>query len=66
MLDDGQFVCVDCHYVTSKRSNWFKHRRKHLGMILSVGATSCEKRRFAYVTAELQIICASAPLFLAT
>ena len=33
MLEDGRFICVDCNYITSKRSNWFKHRRKHLGNV---------------------------------
>ena len=36
MLENGQYICVDCHYVTAKRSNWFKHRRKHLGKMFTV------------------------------
>jgi len=27
---DGMYVCIDCDHKTDKRSNWYKHRRKHL------------------------------------
>ncbi|XP_052810655.1 uncharacterized protein LOC128238602 [Mya arenaria] len=32
MDDDGLYTCVDCNHKTDKKSNWFKHRRKHLGI----------------------------------
>ncbi|XP_060597283.1 uncharacterized protein LOC132751166 isoform X2 [Ruditapes philippinarum] len=32
MDTDGMYFCVDCGHKTENRGNWFKHRRKHLGI----------------------------------
>ncbi|XP_053397830.1 uncharacterized protein LOC123552342 isoform X2 [Mercenaria mercenaria] len=32
MDEEGMYVCVDCGHKTENRGNWFKHRRKHLGI----------------------------------
>ncbi|XP_052238998.1 uncharacterized protein LOC127850196 isoform X2 [Dreissena polymorpha] len=40
---DGFYMCVDCDHKTDKRSNWYKHRRKHLG-IRPHACTRCSYR----------------------
>lgn len=29
--EDGEYVCGVCNYKTSRKSNWYKHRKKHMG-----------------------------------
>ncbi|XP_061176551.1 uncharacterized protein LOC133185393 isoform X2 [Saccostrea echinata] len=31
MNEEGEFVCGVCNYKTSRKSNWYKHRKKHIG-----------------------------------
>ncbi|XP_062605343.1 uncharacterized protein LOC134267140 isoform X2 [Saccostrea cucullata] len=31
MNEEGEFVCGVCNYKTSRKSNWYKHRKKHMG-----------------------------------
>ncbi|XP_033740515.1 uncharacterized protein LOC117327567 [Pecten maximus] len=28
--DDGDFVCGVCDYITPKKANWYKHKKKHM------------------------------------
>ncbi|KAL3882453.1 hypothetical protein ACJMK2_028791 [Sinanodonta woodiana] len=32
MTEDGSFICLECNYLTVKKSNFIKHKRKHLGI----------------------------------
>lgn len=31
MTEEGEYICGVCNYRTSRKSNWYKHRKKHMG-----------------------------------
>ena len=31
LLPDGKIQCKLCPYVTDKKANWYKHKKKHMG-----------------------------------
>ncbi|CAE1174088.1 unnamed protein product [Acanthosepion pharaonis] len=30
--ENGSYRCTECNYMTAKKANWYKHRKKHLGL----------------------------------